>query len=100
MRNNLTKLPLFVDERGWLTEVMKSTSTQPIEQIHFSVSKPGAVRGNHYHKQRVERLLLTSGTGKLVLEDNETKERSEATLSGESPVLVEIPPNVSHKIEN
>ena len=43
---------------------------------------------------------MTNGTGRIVLEDNFTKERKELTVSGDSPVLVKIPPNITHAIMN
>lgn len=100
MEYEIKELSMFSDKRGRLIEIMNRISPQRIEQIHYSCSNSGAVRGNHYHKQRVEWLCVTSGTGRIVLEDNFTKERKELTVSGDSPVLVKIPPNVTHAIEN
>lgn len=91
---------MFSDKRGWLVEILNGVSPQKIEQIHYSCSNSGAVRGNHYHKHRVEWLCVIRGNGRIVLEDNFTKERKEFTVSSDSPVLVEIPPNVTHAIEN
>jgi UDP-2-acetamido-2,6-beta-L-arabino-hexul-4-ose reductase len=71
-----------------------------IRNIHYSYSKPGAIRGNHYHKHKIEWLCVTFGTGRIVLEDNVTKERKEFEMNGDSPVLVKIPSNVAHAIEN
>jgi len=73
---------------------------QRIEKIHYSYSKPGSVRGNHYHKHRIEWLCVTHGSGRIILEDNVTKERKELAVSGDSPVLVKIPPKITHAIEN
>jgi dTDP-4-dehydrorhamnose 3,5-epimerase len=94
------KLELIADHRGWLTEVLKSDPSVTIEQVHFSISNPGTIRGNHYHKRRVEWMFVTNGTGKITLEDNVTKEKSELAVSGECPVLIKICPNVMHTIVN
>jgi len=94
------KLPKVSDNRGWLTEILSSEAGQKIVNIHYSYSKPGAIRGNHYHKNKTELLCVTFGKGRLVLEENVTKERKELSLNGELPVLVEIPPEVAHAIEN
>jgi UDP-2-acetamido-2,6-beta-L-arabino-hexul-4-ose reductase len=99
MKVVIKKLDVIADNRGWLTEVLKS-SPVAIEQVHFSVSNPGAVRGNHYHKSRIEWMFVTNGTGKITLEDNVTKEKSELSVSGECPVLIKICPNVMHTIVN
>src|SRR5665647_542031 len=74
------KLSLIADDRGWLAEVLKNELSEPIGQIHFSLSKQGVVRGNHYHKHRIEWLFVTSGSGKIFLEENVTGEKSELSL--------------------
>ena len=89
----------MTDNRGWLTEVLRSDSVI-IEQVHFSVSNPGAVRGNHYHKSRIEWMFVTNGIGKITLEDIFTEEKSEFVVSGDDPVLIKIFPNVKHMIVN
>jgi UDP-2-acetamido-2,6-beta-L-arabino-hexul-4-ose reductase len=99
MNVDIKKLEIKADKRGWLTEVLKSGPVA-IEQVHFSVSNPGAVRGNHYHKSRIEWMLVTNGTGKINLEDYVTKEKSELFVSGECPVLIKICPNIMHTISN
>lgn len=45
-------------------------------------------------------MFVTNGTGKIILEDNVTKEKSELSVSGEWPVLIKICPNVMHTIVN
>ena len=45
-------------------------------------------------------MFVTNGTGKISLEDNVTKEKSELTVSGDCPVLIKICPNVMHTIVN
>jgi dTDP-4-dehydrorhamnose 3,5-epimerase-like enzyme len=96
----IKKLHKVSDNRGWLTEILNGTNDQRIVNIHYAYSKPGAIRGNHYHKNKTELLCVTFGKGKLVLEENVTKERKELSMTGESPVLVEILPEVAHAIEN
>jgi UDP-2-acetamido-2,6-beta-L-arabino-hexul-4-ose reductase len=100
MNVEVKKLAVIADNRGWLTELLKNEPSQTIEQIHFSVSKPGALRGNHYHKHRSEWLAVTSGVGKVFLEDNITKEKSEMMLSADCPALIKIYPNITHAIVN
>ena len=100
MKYEIKELSIFSDKRGWIIEVLNGVFPQRMEQIHYSCSNSGAIRGNHYHKHRVEWLCVTSGTGRIVLEDNFTQVRKELTVSGDSPVLVKIPPNIAHAIEN
>ncbi len=93
-------LSTIKDDRGWFAEILKNDSPDHIGQIHFSVSKEGVTRGNHYHKNRIEWLLVTNGIGTIYLKDNFTGRRKELTLSEKEPVLVKIYPNVTHAIVN
>jgi UDP-2-acetamido-2,6-beta-L-arabino-hexul-4-ose reductase len=101
LKVEVKELSLYRDERGWLTEILSANKdSKRIEQVHFAVSKPGAVRGNHYHKRRTEWLCVTYGTGRILLEDAGGNEREELVVTGGSPVLVKIPPGIVHAIEN
>jgi len=100
MNVEVKQLPLIADDRGWLAEILKNQCPDSIGQIHFSFSKQGVARGNHYHKHRIEWLFVTSGTGTIYLQDNATAEKKELAVSGSCPTLVKICPNVSHVIVN
>lgn len=101
MKSELKKLKKQTDERGWLVEILRDDEIQEaIKQIYFSTSKPNAIRGNHYHKHKVEWFSVVKGKAKLVLEDNESKEKAEVILLDDTPAIVKIPPNISHAIQN
>ena len=101
MKWNLKNLEKHTDERGWLVEILRDDEIkEEIKQVYFSTSKPGVIRGNHYHKHKVEWFSVVKGKAKLVLENNESKEREKLILSEDTPAIVKIPPNVSHAIQN
>lgn len=101
MKVEIKELSIHHDERGWLTEILASDDdSERIKQIHFALSEPGAVRGNHYHENRTELICVTSGTGRILLEDTVTHERKELMVTGDAPVLVKIFPKTIHAIEN
>jgi UDP-2-acetamido-2,6-beta-L-arabino-hexul-4-ose reductase len=101
MKPELKKLKKQTDERGWLVEILRADEVkEEMKQIYFSTSKPNAIRGNHYHKHKVEWFSVVKGKAKLVLEDNESKEREELILLDDTPAIVKIPPNISHAIQN
>lgn len=100
MQLEIKQLSKISDKRGWLTEIINDKTDQRTKNIHYSYSEPGAIRGNHYHEHKTEWLCVTYGIGRIVLEDNMTKERKELEVSGNSPVLVKIPPKITHAIEN
>jgi UDP-2-acetamido-2,6-beta-L-arabino-hexul-4-ose reductase len=97
----MKQLSVVSDNRGILTEILNDIKFgKRIGNIHYSCSEPGVVRGNHYHEHKIEWLCVIWGFGRIVLEDNVTKERKELTVSGDSPVLLKIPPRIAHAIEN
>ena len=101
MKPELKNIEKHTDERGWLVEILRDDEIkEEIKQVYFSTSKPGVIRGNHYHKHKVEWFSVVKGKAKLVLEDNESKEREELILSEDKPAIVKVPPNISHAIQN
>lgn len=53
-----TGLEIHTDERGTIADVFYGTS---LNHVCVLKSNPGAVRGNHYHKNTVQHTLLTKG---------------------------------------
>lgn len=101
MNIEIKKLEKHTDGRGCLVEVLRGDQIdQKIEHIYFSISKPGAIRANHYHKRKTEWFCTVEGGAKLILEDNKSNERRELLLSGDDPMAVMVPPNVTHLVEN
>ena len=101
MQVEIRKIEKHEDARGWLAEVLRSDKVdEAIRQIHFSTSKPNTMRGNHYHKRKVEWFCVVKGIAKLLLEDIRTKEKKELTLSEENLVSVAIYPYVLHTLKN
>ena len=101
MRINVRKIEKHEDARGWLIEVLRGDAIgEEIKHIHFSTSKPNTVRGKHYHKRKVEWFCVVKGVARLMLEDINTKETKELTLSEENLVSVEIHPYISHTFQN
>lgn len=89
------------DRRGWLVEVLRDDQIkEEIKHIYLTVSKAGAIRGNHYHTRKTEWFCVMQGEAKLTLEDNKSGEIKELILSGDEPQTVSIPANVTHVVQN
>ena len=88
---------LKTDDRGWLFELVKSDAAG---QIFVSKTKPGITRGHHYHDSKVEKFCVIKGTGVIrfrhVLED----EILSYSVDDQSIQIVDIPPGLTHSIEN
>ena len=56
--NRLLNIDNYNDDRGRLAELVISKNQG---QIFFSTTKPGIVRGNHFHTRRIERFCILEG---------------------------------------
>jgi UDP-2-acetamido-2,6-beta-L-arabino-hexul-4-ose reductase len=85
------------DARGSLAEMLKSPH---FGQIFFSRTRPGVVRGNHYHDTKVEKFAVLEGDAVIrfrhILDDDVIEYR----VSGREFRVVDIPPGYTHSIEN
>ncbi|WP_203363367.1 capsular polysaccharide biosynthesis protein CapF [Bacillus sp. REN10] len=91
------KLKKNVDQRGWLAEFLKTDS---MGQIFISKTKPGVVRGNHWHHTKVEKFLVIQGEALIKFRQIDTDEVIEYKVDGEVPEVVDIPAGYTHSIEN
>lgn len=90
-------LVLRTDERGSLFEIVKQEKGN---QIFFSTTKPGIIRGNHYHTRKMEKFCVVKGKAIIRLRRIGTDKIIEYPVSGEKPVVVEMPIFYTHNIEN
>jgi UDP-2-acetamido-2,6-beta-L-arabino-hexul-4-ose reductase len=91
------KLEVKQDERGKLIEIFKIPG---VGQVFYSTTKPGVVRGNHYHTRKIEKFCVIEGKAKIKLRNRETNEIEEHIVLGDNPEIVEMKPNWTHNIEN
>ncbi|WP_018758686.1 NAD-dependent epimerase/dehydratase family protein [Paenibacillus terrigena] len=85
------------DNRGWLSEFMKSDK---FGQIFISRTKPGITRGNHWHHTKVEKFLVVEGQAVIKFRGIEDHTVLEYVVSGNDPEVVDIPPGYTHSITN
>lgn len=91
------ELKSHVDHRGSFTEAFKTLGNG---QVSVNISKPGIVKGNHYHHTKNEKFLVVSGTGVIRFRKIDSSEVLEYYVSGEKLEVVDIPPGYTHNIEN
>jgi UDP-2-acetamido-2,6-beta-L-arabino-hexul-4-ose reductase len=85
------------DARGQLFEVLRLAGGG---QFFFATTKPGVIRGNHFHSRKVERLCVVRGEAAIRLRRVGDGRVREFRVSGESPQFISIPPLYTHQIEN
>lgn len=95
--NPLIELEKKEDHRGYLFEIVK----HPISgQVFFSTTKPGVIRGNHYHTRKIERFCVVKGKAVIRLRKINTDKIIEFHVSGDKPTFIDMPTYYTHHIEN
>ncbi len=90
-------LKMNVDHRGSFTEFIK---TPDRGQVSINISKPGIVKGNHWHNTKNEKFLVVSGRGVIRFRKIDETEIIEYHVSAEKLQVIDIPPGYTHNIEN
>lgn len=86
-----------VDERGSFTELVRTTECG---QFSVSFSKPGIVRGNHYHHTKLERFIVIKGKAKIGFTSVIDNSHYEFIVNDSDIKVVTIPVGYTHNIEN
>jgi UDP-2-acetamido-2,6-beta-L-arabino-hexul-4-ose reductase len=96
--DNLRHRPtLHTDQRGSLVEVIKLAQGG---QVFFSTTKPGVIRGDHYHTRKIEWFCVLRGEAVIRLRRVGTGEIKEFRVRGDEPQFISIPVFHTHNIEN
>lgn len=90
-------LRLNTDSRGTLFEAVKGGAGG---QTFFSTTKPGIVRGNHFHLHKVERFLVVQGRATIRVRKVLKDEVWSYQVDGDAPTIVDMPTLHTHSIEN
>ncbi|MDB4609506.1 NAD-dependent epimerase/dehydratase family protein [Verrucomicrobia bacterium] len=85
------------DPRGSLAEFVKSESAG---QIFVSRTKPGIIRGNHFHHTKTEKFLVLEGQAVIRFRRFGENEVIEHKVDGRDYRVLDIPPGYTHSIEN
>lgn len=90
-------LNMNMDERGSFTEFIK---TKANGQVSVNISKPGIIKGNHWHQTKNEKFLVVSGEAIIRFRKIGDKKISQYKTSGKKLEVVDIPVGYTHNIEN
>lgn len=64
------------------------------------MTKPGVVKGNHWHRSKTEKFLVVQGQGVIRLRRIDGEEVLGYPVRGNPLEVVEIPPGYVHQLEN
>ena len=90
-------LNMHCDDRGSFTEALRSPERG---QVSVNISKPGIVKGNHWHHTKNEKFLVVQGEGVIRFRRIDCKEIIDYHVSGKKLQVVDIPCGYTHNIEN
>jgi dTDP-4-dehydrorhamnose 3,5-epimerase len=94
-------LPRYEDERGWFTELMRSSNLpKQVKQSNLVFSRKGVIRGLHYHERGQSDLFAClSGMVRIVVLDRATGETFTVDIGDDNPVTVFVPGTHAHGYE-
>lgn len=87
----------YNDSRGSLFEAVRNFSGG---QVFLSTTRPGITRGNHYHRNKVERFLVIKGNAVIKIRHILDDAIREFFVCGDTPAYVDIPTLHTHSITN
>lgn len=85
------------DERGSFSELVRTNDSG---QLSISFSKPGIVRGHHYHHTKLERFIVVKGKAKIKFTNVNDESCYEFVVDDQDVKIVTIPVGYAHSIEN
>jgi UDP-2-acetamido-2,6-beta-L-arabino-hexul-4-ose reductase len=91
------ELKMNRDARGSFTEVVR---TPERGQFSVNISRPGVVKGNHWHHTKNEKFVVVQGKGVIRFRRIDSDEVIEYFVSGDKLEAVDIPTGYTHNIEN
>jgi len=90
-------LKMNMDERGSFTEIIRTINSG---QVSVNISKPGIIKGQHWHHTKNEKFVVVSGHGLIQLRKIGTEEIISFEVSGDKIEAVEMIPGYTHNIIN
>ena len=69
-------------------------------QLFVTMAHPGQSKGHHYHTRKTEWFCVVSGSGEMIVQDVETGERDQVSVSADEPVILKIESGLAHALYN
>lgn len=90
-------LKMNVDQRGSFTELVHTLNCG---QVSINISKPGIMKGQHWHNSKWEQFIVVSGHGLIQMRKEGSDEVIEYEVSGDRIQSVIMLPGYTHNIIN
>lgn len=86
------------DQRGELAEVVRSHGGTG--QAFVSTTRPGHLRGDHWHLRKIERFMVVQGEAEIAVRRLYSDEIVRFNVTGDRPCFVDMPTMWVHNIRN
>ena len=99
----IKKLENYGDKRGALYNISDTDMKflDKVKNTHFGRISPGSIRGNHYHHQTKEMLIITySDRWTLSRSEIDSTEILKREFAGSGAVLIKINEKTAHSVKN
>jgi len=91
-------LNMHCDSRGSFTEILR---TEAHGQVSVNISRPGVIKGQHWHHTKHEKFCVVSGRGLIQFRKMSSQSKIlNYRVSGDKIEVVRIPPGYTHNIIN
>ena len=90
----LDPLEMHVDDRGSIVDLFYN---EDINHVASVTSEPNAIRGNHYHKETTQHMLMTKGSLEYWYKPANSDEAPQMVIANEGD-LVSTRPNEIHAL--
>jgi dTDP-4-dehydrorhamnose 3,5-epimerase-like enzyme len=93
-KNVQEPLEIHTDDRGSIVDLFYS---EDINHVATVTSEPNVIRGNHYHKETTQHMLITKGSLEYWYKNVDSDEPSKMVVANEGD-LVSTGPNEIHAL--
>jgi dTDP-4-dehydrorhamnose 3,5-epimerase-like enzyme len=93
-KNVKEPLELHVDDRGSIVDLFYS---EDINHVAMVTSEPNSIRGNHYHKETTQHMLMTKGSLEYWYKPVDSDEKAKMVIARQGD-LVSTGPNEIHAL--
>lgn len=90
-------MKMNIDDRGSFTELVR---TEDCGQVSINISKPGIIKGQHWHNSKWELFIVVAGHALIQERNINTGEIVEFEVSGDKIEAVHMIPGWTHNIIN
>tara|TARA_B100001996_G_C18388026_1_gene488021 strand:+ start:108 stop:512 length:405 start_codon:yes stop_codon:yes gene_type:complete len=93
--DNVENLQKFEDKRGVIADIFYK---KPLEHVALIKSEPNVIRGNHYHKETTQHMLITQGSLEYWYKELNSKDSAKMILCKRGD-LITTPPKEIHALK-